>query len=48
MGQGSGGVSAVLEDASAACSNCNKGTVCHVVPVNELGLEGDGVGLCRC
>lgn len=41
-------MSAALEDASAGCSNCNKVMVCYVVPVNELGFEGDGVGLCRC
>lgn len=40
-------VSAALEDASAGCSNCNKVKVCHAVPVNELGLEGDRVGLYR-
>lgn len=42
------GMSAVLEDASAGCSNRDKVMVCHVLPVNELRLEGDGAGLCRC
>lgn len=41
-------MSAVLEDASAGCSNCNKVMVRHVVPVNELELQGDGVALCGC
>lgn len=36
--------SRMLEDASAKCSNGNKGLVCHVL-VNEFGLEGDGVWL---
>lgn len=44
------GMSAVLQAASAGCRNSDKVMVCQDVPVSELRMEGDEVGLCgrRC